>query len=339
VTYRLKELVERFGGEFHGDGECQVSAAATLQSAGQGDITFLSNSAYRKYLPKTNASIVIIRKSELQDCKVNAWVVDDPYIIYARVAQLLYPLSNVNQGIHPSAIVDSGCNVDGSALVSAQCYIGSNSTIAEDVFIGPGCVIENDCYVGASSRLVANVVIRNGTVLGERVILHPGSVIGADGFGFANDSGAWVKIPQIGVVEIGDDVEIGANTTVDRGALGNTIIDEGVKLDNQIQIAHNVHLGAHTAIAACTAIAGSTVIGKRCAIGGCVGIAGHLNIVDEVQITAMSFVINSIEKSGTYSSGIPAEENRQWRKNTVRIKKLEDYERRLRELENIVTKK
>ena len=339
MAYRLKELVEKFGGEFHGDGDCQVATVATLQLAGQGDITFLSNSAYRKFLPNTNASIVIIRNSDLPSCKGNAWVVDDPYVTYARVAQLLYGSSNTAQGVHPSAVVDSSCSVANSAMVSAQCYIGANSTIAENVYIGPGCVIEDDCSVGSDSRLVANVVVRAGTVIGERAILHPGVVLGADGFGFANDAGAWLKIPQIGAVEIGDDVEIGANTTVDRGALGNTVIEEGVKLDNQIQIAHNVHIGAHTAIVACTAIAGSTVIGKHCAIGGCVGIAGHLNIVDKVQITAMSFVINSIEKSGTYSSGIPAEENRQWRKNTVRIKKLEDYAQRLRRLEGIVNNK
>jgi UDP-3-O-[3-hydroxymyristoyl] glucosamine N-acyltransferase len=333
VAIKLNELADRFGGVVAGDPHCQISAIASLADAGEGDISFLANSRYRHYLATTSAAVVIVKASDRDACKSTAWVVDDPYSTYARVAQLLYPPPQFEGGVHASACVDDTAVIAVDAWIGPQCVIGSGVHIAKQAYIGPGCIIEAGSQVGAYSRFTARVVLCRDVQVGQRVILHPGVVLGADGFGFANDKGQWLKIPQIGRVILGDDVEIGANTTVDRGALDDTVLEDGVKLDNQIQVGHNVRIGAHTAIAAGTGIAGSTVIGQRCAIGGHVGINGHLIIADDVQITGKSFVTGSIKESGVYSSGYPLESNRQWRRNAVRLHQLDDMARRLRRLE------
>jgi len=336
VAIKLKELVDRFGGVIEGDAQTRVAGLATLADAGVGDISFLANTRYRHYLTTTTASVVIIKAADRGDCNTTAWIVDDPYSTYARVAQLLYPAPAFTAGIHASACVDASAEIAADSWVGPHTVIGPDVRIAGQVYIGPGCVIEAGCQIGAMTRLTSRVVLCRETCLGERVILHPGVVLGADGFGFANDHGEWIKIPQIGRVIVGNDVEIGANTTVDRGAIGDTVLADGVKLDNQIQVGHNVHIGEHTAVAAGTGIAGSTVIGKRCAIGGYVGINGHVTIVDDVQITGKSFVTGSITEPGIYSSGYPLEGNRQWRRNAVRLHQLDDMARRLRRLEKSI---
>lgn len=333
MALKLEDLVERFGGVVSGNAQCIVTAVATLSNAGAGDITFVVNARYRRLLASTSAAVVIIREKDQELCRGTAWIVNDPYTIYARVAQLLYPLSTVTAGIHSSASIDDSAEIAAEVNIAAHCVIGPDVRIDSQVSIGAGSVIESACQIGANCRLSAHVVLYPNTQLGERVILHAGVVLGADGFGFANDNGEWLKIPQMGRVIIGDDVEIGANTTVDRGTLDNTVLENGVKLDNQIQVGHNVTIGSHTAIAAGTGIAGSTRIGARCAIGGYVGINGHLTIVDDVQITGKSFVTGSISEPGVYSSGYPLESNRKWLRNVVRLHQLDDMARRLRRVE------
>lgn len=336
MALSLGELANALGAVVHGSSDCEIRRVASLRNAGPGDISFLANAHYREQLAVTRASAVILAPRFRDDCPVSALVVDNPYAVYARAAQLLHPAAPVSPGIAPSAHVDDGAVVSDSASIGANAVIGGGALIGDRVEIGPGCVVEGDTEIGADTHLIANVVVRQGSRIGQCVLIHPGVVIGSDGFGFANDQGKWIKIPQLGRVVIGDDVEIGSNTTIDRGALDDTVIEHGVKLDNQIQIAHNVHIGAHTAIAGCTGIAGSTRIGRCCAIGGGVGIVGHIEIVDEVQITAMTLVAQSITERGSYSSGTPMEETRSWRKNYVRLKQLDDMAKRLQELESLV---
>ena len=329
----LGQLAEHVGGRIHGDADCNIDGVATLQNAKPGDISFLANPRYTKYLAGTAASAVIIGEEQLDACPTNALVVTDPYLSYARIATLLSPPAATQWGRHPTAVVADGSRIDSGAWIGPHSVIEADVEIGAGVMVGPGCVVGHGSRIGAGSRLVANVTVCHGSRLGKRVVLHPGVVIGSDGFGLANDGGNWVKVPQLGGVIIGDDVEIGANTTVDRGALDDTIIEDGVKLDNQIQVAHNVYIGAHSAIAGCTGIAGSARIGARCTIGGGVGIVGHTEIADDVHITGMSFVAHSIRKPGVYSSGTPLETNREWRRNYARFHQLDDMARRLRRLE------
>ena len=244
------------------------------------------------------------------------------------------PERQFERGIHASATVAKDARVHPEAHIGAQCSIARGADIGPRAYVGPGCVVEENASIGEDTRLVANVTLCKYVRIGKRAILHPGVVIGADGFGIANDNGVWVKVPQIGSVVIGDDVEIGANTTIDRGALENTVIEDGVKLDNLIQVGHNVHIGAHTAVAACVAIGGSARIGKRCAIGGAASIGGHLEIADDVHLTATSAVPNSIKEAGVFSSGVPIiQENKAWKKNVARIRHLDEIARRLRAVE------
>lgn len=333
MAYTLQELADKTCGEIRGDKHCLIKGVASLADAKAGDITFLTNPAYRKYLPDTQASSVILKEKDARDCKVNALVVENPYAVFARIAQILYPKAGPAAGIHGTAVVDKSSTIHASAQIESQCVIGANVSIAANVKIGPGCVIDDDVIIGEDSVLAGNVTLMRATVLGKRALIHAGVVIGADGFGFANDQGEWIKIPQLGKVRIGDDVEVGANTTIDRGAIDDTHIEQGVKLDNQIQIGHNVRIGAHTLISACSAIAGSTKIGKRCTIGGGVGIINNLMIADDVTITGGTVVMQSILEPGLYSSGTPMEENRQWRKNFTRMKQLDEMSRRLAKLE------
>ncbi len=335
----LGELASQLGVELVGDGSCNITAVATLQTAASGQVSFLANSRYRRYLVSTQASAVILRPEDGDAYPGNALVSANPYLTYARAATLLNPQTKQAAGCHPSAVVEVTAIIDSTAAIAANCYIGADTNIGPGAQIGPGCAIGQGVTIGADSRLAANVSIADGVEIGRRVLIHSGVVVGSDGFGFAPDQGKWFKVPQLGSVIIGDDVEIGANTTIDRGALEDTVIEEGVKLDNQLQIAHNVRIGAHTAIAGATAIAGSTTIGKRCQIGGGVGIVGHLMIADDVHITAMSLVTGNIKQSGLYSSGIPLAGNKEWRKNAVRFGQLDDMSRRLRALEKQLKEK
>ena len=334
----LAAIVERLNAQglsarLSGDAEQKIRRVASLAEAESSDISFLANPRLRKELDTTAAGAVLVREDEAEAVPGNAIVVANPHVAFAHVAGWLYAGDEATPGIHASAVIDPSSEIHATARIDAQCVIEAGVVVAAGCQIGPGCVIGKDVQLGEGTRLVANVTICHGTQVGRRVILHPGVVIGADGFGLANDEGSWVKVPQVGRVILGDDVEIGANTCVDRGAIGDTVLEEGVKLDNLIQIGHNVHIGAHTAIAACTAVAGSARIGKHCAIGGCVGIVGHLEITDNVTITGMSFVQRTIRKPGIYSSGTPLEENASWHRNYVRVKQLDDMARRIKTLE------
>ncbi len=335
MVWTLAKLAEKVSGEVHGDATQEVSGVATLENATKLDISFLANPKYKKFLADTQAGAVLVAPEVASLVPTNAILVTDPYVAYAKVAQLLFPQARLEPGIHESSSLshDSHCHNDVS--IGANVFIDSGVEIASGVEIGPGCVIQQGVKIGSGSRLTANVTVCKDVSIGQNVVIHPGVVIGADGFGIANDNGKWIKVPQLGSVEIGDDVEIGANTTIDRGALENTVISDGVKLDNQIQIGHNVVIGEHTVIAGCVGIAGSTHIGSHCAIGGGVGIAGHLTIADRVQLTGMTMVTKSIMEAGVYSSGIPAEPTQQWHKNVVRYRKMEDLIERVKQLEEL----
>lgn len=332
-SYTLAELAERFGLRLRGDGSRRIEGIATLANAGQGQLTFLSNGKYGAQLAATGAAAVILHEENLADCPVDALVADDPYVAYAKVAALFERLPAGAPGIHPSAVVDAGAKVSAGASIGPCCVIQRGAVVEDGAVLGPHCIVGEDCTVGAQSRLVARVTLVTRVVLGQRVLVHPGAVIGSDGFGLAFERDHWVKIPQLGGVRIGDDCEIGANTTIDRGALDDTVLEEDVRLDNQIQIAHNVHIGAHSALAGCAAVAGSARIGRWCQIGGNAGVLGHLEVADRVTITAKSLVTHSIREPGEYSSGTPLQDNRSWRKNAARFKHLDDFARRLAALE------
>ena len=337
-SYSLSELAERFDLSLHGDGARLIDGVGTLAGAAPSQLTFLSNTKYTGQLTATRAGVVLLREENLADCPTAALIAKDPYIAYARIATLFERLPAAPPGIHPSAVVAAGARISSSASIGPCCVIEDGAVIADGAVLGPHCVIGMDCTVGAQSRLVARVTLVTRVTLGKRVLVHPGAVIGSDGFGLAFDPGAfdhggWIKLPQLGGVRIGDDCEIGANATIDRGALDDTVLEEDVRLDNQIQIAHNVYVGAHTAMAGCAAVAGSARIGRYCMIGGNAGVLGHLELADRVTITAKSLVTHSIREPGEYSSGVPLQDNRQWRKNAARFKHLDEYARRLSALE------
>jgi UDP-3-O-[3-hydroxymyristoyl] glucosamine N-acyltransferase len=335
-VYILSELAKRVNAELVGDGNCRIDSVATLSNAGAGNISFLSNPHFRDQLAVTKASAVIVASVDKAGLRTNGLVVEDPYVAYAKIATLLHPYRNTQQGIHPSAVVDSGASVHPSAWIGPCAVVEKGARIGENCQIGPGCFIGEDVQLSADSRLVANVTVCHQTQIGARAILHPGVVVGADGFGLANDRGKWIKIPQVGKVVIGDDVEIGANTTVDRGAIEDTIIEDGVKIDNLVQIAHNVHIGAHTVLAGQVGIAGSAKIGKHCALGGKVGVVGHLEITDRVTITGRTMVAQSITEPGTYSSGMPADTALRWRKNVARFRQLDELAKTVKRLEKLL---
>ena len=333
MEYSLDELAERLGCRLVGEATTRVRGVCVLNPGTPNHISFLNNSSYKKYLNQTRAAAVILSASDVDDCALPALVTANPYLTYARVAALFQTIKPLQSGTDSSAVVAVDAVIDPTAQIGPHVYIGSGSQISSGVRVGPGCVIGANVRIGSDSQLVANVYLGDNVVLGQRVALHPGVVIGADGFGFAQDGPVWVKVPQLGSVRLGDDVDVGANTTIDRGAIEDTVIESGVKLDNQIQIAHNVRIGANTVIAGCVGIAGSTIIGQRCQIGGGVGISGHLEITNDVYITGMTMVTHSLLKSGLYSSGIPVDESRNWRKNVARFRKLDDLARAVGRLE------
>jgi UDP-3-O-[3-hydroxymyristoyl] glucosamine N-acyltransferase len=333
VSLRLADLAVRFGCELRGDPQAQVDRLATLQGAGPGSLSFLANPRYIRYLEATRASAVVLGPESADRCPVAALVCANPYATYARIAQLLHPPEQFAGGRHPAAVVEPGSRVDDSAWIAAGACIEDGASIGSGCWVGPGSIVMAGASLGAGSRLVANVTVCRDVRIGARCLLHPGVVLGADGFGQAPDTGGYVKVPQIGTVVVGDDVEIGANSTVDRGAIEDTVIEEGVKIDNLVQIGHNTQVGAHTVIAGCVGISGSTRIGKRCMIGGQVGIAGHLEICDDVVLTGRTMVISSIREPGMYSSGLTADEARRFRRNAARFHQLDELAKRLRHLE------
>lgn len=333
------ELADRFMLRLQGDGGIQVDGVGTLANAGPDKLAFLANPKYRSQLAASRAGVVVMRASESDGYSGTVLLADDPYSAFARMAALFERQPSRPPGIHRLADIDSSARIDPEAHVGAFVSIGARSCIESGAVIGPGCVIGDDCMVGADSQLIARVTLVTRVRLGRRVRIHPGAVLGADGFGLAMDGSSqgephWIKVPQLGGVLIGDDCEIGANTTIDRGAVEDTTLEVDVRLDNQIQVGHNVYIGAHTAIAGCAAIAGSATIGRYCQIGGGAGVIGHVEICDRVVVTAMSLVTRSIREPGQYSSGTGLMDNRSWRKNAARFRQLDTIVRQLRGQEN-----
>ncbi len=328
----LREIVARLGGEAVGDDQSPLTGVATLDSAGPHDLAFLANPRYRSRLATTRAGAVILAPADRSAATGSCIVASNPYAYYARAVALFHPPVAPRPGVHPSAVVDPAARIEASAEVGALAVVGAGCRIAAGAVIGPGCVLGERVTIGAGTRLHARVTVYDGCTLGARGIVHSGAVIGADGFGHAPDQGRWVKIPQMGAVRIGDDVEVGANTTIDRGALDDTVIGDGVKLDNQIQVGHNVVIGEHTAIAGCVGIAGSTTIGRHCLVGGAAGFIGHLSVCDGVTISAMTLVTKSITEPGTYTSGMPLMPHPEWLRNAAHLRRLDALATRLRRL-------
>ena len=332
TCYRLSELVSLFGGELLGD-DVSVTQVAPLDSAGAGQISFLSNPKYRKQLADSSAAAVILAADVAAETPLPRIVTADPYLYFAKVSGFLNPMRQNDAGIHPSAVVGADAQVASSAVVMANVTIGAGAVIGDQCVLHSGCVIGEGVAIGAGSRIYPNVSIYHGCIIGERCTIHSGAVIGADGFGLAWNKDSWLKIPQIGRVLLGNDVEVGANTTIDRGALGDTVIEDGVKLDNQIQIAHNCRIGKHTAIAGCVGIAGSTSIGAYCTVGGAAMFVGHIEVADKVHIAGGALVSKSITKPGAYAGNYPLATRDEWLQNAAHIRNLDKLAKRVRQLE------
>ncbi|MDB5853858.1 MAG: lpxD [Herminiimonas sp.] len=342
MSIRLGELTQRLGGQLVGDSDLAVSSVAPLDSASHTDISFFTNPKLLAQASLTGAAAIIV--SPANSAKIEAGyhgariLTDNPYAYFARVAQLFAEQVAVapTAGIHRTAVVDPSAIIAPSASIGPHVTIEAGAMIGDRCVVGSGAFIGRNARIGAGTRFYSHVVFHDGCQIGERGILHPGAVIGADGFGFAQDQGKWIKIPQTGAVRIGNDVEIGANTTVDRGALADTVIEDGVKLDNQIQIAHNCHIGAHTAMAGCVGVAGSAVIGKHCTFGGAAMVLGHLSIADNVHISSGSMVTRSIHEPGQYTGIFPLAKNADWEKSAAIVRNLGAMREKIRELEKTV---
>jgi len=329
----LAELAQLLQLKYQGDGQVRLRRVGTLHGAKADEISFLANSNYTKYLTSTQAGAVIISPGMIDQFSGNALLADNPYVVFAKVANLFAVNNQQPHCQHPTAVVAATAQVSEEVSLGPLSVVGERSQIGSGSRLAAHVSIAEDVVIGADCEIRTGVKIEAGSRIGDRVIIHPGAVIGADGFGLARDKDGWLKIPQTGVVEIGDDCEIGANTTIDCGAIENTILGQDVRLDNQIQIGHNVVIGDHTVIAGCTAIAGSAVIGKNCMIGGGVGVVGHINICDGVTIQAMALVTHSIKEPGSYSSVSPLQKTSQWRKNAVRTRQLDKLARKINQLE------
>ncbi|MCP3674234.1 MAG: UDP-3-O-(3-hydroxymyristoyl)glucosamine N-acyltransferase [Gammaproteobacteria bacterium] len=334
----LGEIAKLIGAECRGDHSITVDSVADIQKAASGQLSFLTNIQYQKYLSTTSASAVIISSRILSQISSpntveNMLLMDNPYLGYAKAAQLFDTTPQQEPGIHPAAEISADSKIAATASIAAKVVIDSGCEIGENVTIGPGCYLGKNVVIGDNSRLWSGVNIYHNVKIGNRAILHSGVIIGSDGFGFANDSGEWLKIPQLGGVLIGDDFEIGANSTIDRGALNNTVIGNCVKLDNLVHIAHNVEIGDATAMAATTGVAGGTVIGKGCTLAGRVSVIGHLEICDNVHLTVSTLLTKSISEPGIYSSGDIAQTNKEWKRKTARMRQLDDLFNNVRFLE------
>lgn len=336
MSLSLQQLAEHLGASVQGDATLEIHAVRTLEQAKAGEISFLANPSYASQLASTQASAVIVSPEMASQAPCAALVVANPYLAFALTTQLFDNRPQPTNKVHESARIAATAKLGKNVSIGANAVIGEHCIIGDHCEIGAGTVISDHCVLGAHCLLHANVTLYHDVVMGDQVTVHSGTVLGADGFGFAPTKGQWQKIAQLGGVRIGHHVEIGANTCIDRGALGNTEIGNHVILDNLIQIAHNVQIGDGTAIAACTGISGSTRIGKHCIIAGGVGMAGHLEIVDGVQITGMGMITHSIQEAGVYSSGIPQMPSKEWRKNAVRFRHLDSMARRLQQLEKDV---
>lgn len=320
---KLSELVSELGGELLGDSGVDITAVGAMESATAAQITFLANPKYRARLAQSTAGAVILGEADRDATDRPRIITRNPYAYYARVAQKFSPPREYSPGVHPSAVVHAGARIAATASVAEFVSIGEHAVIGEHVRIGPGCHIGAGAEIGEGTRLAARVTVYEACRIGARGIIHSGVVIGADGFGFAPEGGAWLKIPQTGRVLIGDDVEIGANTTIDRGALDDTVIGNGVKLDNQIQVGHNVVIGDHCVMAGCVGIAGSARIGKGCMVGGGAIILGHLEVAERCTISAMTLITKSITEPGTYTSAMPFMKHEDWLKNAAQLRKLD----------------
>ncbi len=330
----LNDVARHLGIDFEGNADQPIKGLATLKDATSDHVAFLANRAYLKDLATTKAAAVLLHPEHAKHCPVARLEMNNPYLGYAKLSQLFDPLPARDiPGIHPSAVVADSAILGEGISVQAHAVIEAGVVLGKHVVVGAGSVIGADSVIGDDTRLHANVTVCHGVVVGKRAILHSGCVIGGDGFGFAHDGAGWHKIAQLGGVVLGDDVEVGSCSSIDRGALGDTVIGNDVKIDSQVQIAHNVTIGDHSALAGCVGIAGSTKVGKHCMLGGGVGLSGHLTICDGVQVTGMSLVTNSIHEPGVYSSGTGAMNNTQWRKNAVRFKQLDEIAKRLSRLE------
>jgi UDP-3-O-[3-hydroxymyristoyl] glucosamine N-acyltransferase len=329
----LGDIAAHIGAELQGDADYQIVGLNTLREAGPGELTFLSNQTYRQYLAETIAGAVILDVGSASEYPGNRLVMDNPYLGYA-LASAMFDASPVPQlGIHPSAVVTASTRIGDKVSVGPNTVLGENVVIGTGSRIGAGVSIGDGAVIGNNCRISANVSIYHGVTIGDQVTIHSGAVIGADGFGFAHSQGRWVKIYQLGGVVIGSRVEIGACTTIDRGALDDTVIEDGVILDNHVQIAHNVHVGENTAMAGCSGISGSTIIGKNCILAGQSGVVGHVTLCDGVHLTGGTIVTKSLTEPGSYSSGTAFSKSDDWRKNAVRFNQLDALARRVRQLE------
>jgi len=333
MAISLGELATQFACELHGDADVQIHGAASLGNADANSLSFLSSPAFKQQLAATTAAAVILRAGDVDDCPTACLVNDNPYACYARIAAVLHPSPAIEAGIHELASVSPTATVASSAQIAAHVSIGDRTTIGDNTYIGPGCVIGPDCAIGANGRLLANVTVVRNAVVGERCLFHPGVVVGSDGFGNAMTAEGWVKVPQLGGIRIGDDVEIGANCTLDLGALDDTVIEDGVRLDNMVHIAHNVRIGAHTAIAAQCGFGGSAVIGKRCMFAGHSGSVGHVTVCDDVILSGQGMITKNIAEPGIYASSFAAEPAREWNRKVARFRRLDKLIERVSKLE------
>ncbi|MDA0707049.1 MAG: UDP-3-O-(3-hydroxymyristoyl)glucosamine N-acyltransferase [Proteobacteria bacterium] len=329
----LGELARQFDCKLLGDAEAQIVSVASLSNAGPGSLSFLSGSAFKQQLATTRAAAVVLRAADAADCPAASLVHEDPYACYARIAAFLYPTPAIEPSIHPSAVVAPSARISPSAQIAALVSIGDRSIVGDNTYIGPGSVVGADCVIGNNGRLLTNVTVVRKVTTGDRLILHPGVVIGSDGFGNAMTTDGWVKVPQLGGVRIGNDVEIGANTTIDLGTLEDTVIDDGVRIDNLVHIAHNVKIGAHTAITGQCGFSGSVVIGKRCMFAGQSGVAGHITICDDVVLYGKGLITKDITEPGIYSSSFPSEPVKEWNRMLARFRRLGHLIERVSKLE------
>jgi len=329
----LGELAALFGCELIGDPSVTVDRVAALSQAGKGDISFSASDAYEDLLRSSTASAVIVRPGDAEISPVAALIADDPYLLYALVAEVLHPEPDIRPGIHSTAVVSESANISPSAEISANATIGNDSAIGDGVLVGPGVVVGPRCRVGDDTRLFANSVLVRDVTIGDRCIVHPNAVIGSDGFGNVQSPEGWVKLPQLGRAVVGNDVEVGANTTIDRGALDDTVIGNGVRIDNLVHIAHNVQIGDHTAIAGQVGIAGSTIVGKRCMFAGQAGIVGHLKICDDVIVAGKTVISKNVTAPGFYAGSIPGEPDKEWKRKVARFRRLDSLVDRVAKLE------
>ena len=334
TAYTLSQIAAKLGGEVRG-ADISVSAVAPAARAGADEITFLANPKYRHEVEASAAGAVIVGENAADGFAGRSLIVArDPYLYFAQVARLFHPVQAARAGMHPTAVVEASATVPASCEIGAHAYIGADTVLGERCRILAGAVVEHGCTLGDDTVLHPNAVVYYGCTLGARVEIHSGAVIGADGFGLAFAGDSWFKIPQTGAVTLGDDVEIGSNTNIDRGAMSDTTVGRGTKIDNQVQIGHNCHIGEHTVIAAKTGISGSVTVGSYCVIGGGVGIVGHIEIADKTTIGGGTLVTHSISESGLHMAGIfPMQTHKEWARNAVHVRRLSEMSKRLKELE------